>query len=79
MLAAWIAHQRTLDLSVEKVRTSAKESFGLGLSEATILSMEARVAERLGSTYEQLRAGVKEAAGVNADETTSFPINGENG
>ncbi len=79
VLAAWIAHQRTLDLSVEKVWTSAKESFGLGLSEATILSMEAWVAEQLGSTYEQLRAGLKEAAAVNADETTSFPITGENG
>ena len=78
VLATWIAHQRMLGLSVEKVRTSAKESFGLDLSEATILSTEAWVAERLGSTYEQLRAGVKEAAAVNADET-SFRINGENG
>ena len=78
VLAAWIAHQRMLGLSVEKVRTSAKESFGLGVSEATILALEAWVAERLSPTYTTLRAQVKEARAVGADET-QFRINGQNG
>ncbi len=78
VLAAWIAHQRMLGLSVEKVRTSLKESFGLVISEASILSLEAWVAEQLSPTYVTLRAQVKEARAVGADET-SFRINGENG
>ncbi|MGI0151686.1 MAG: hypothetical protein ACREC5_07110, partial [Thermoplasmata archaeon] len=51
VLAAWIAHQRMLGLSVEKVRTSAKESFGLEISEASIRALEAWVAGRLDTTY----------------------------
>ncbi|MGI0132355.1 MAG: IS66 family transposase [Thermoplasmata archaeon] len=78
VLAAWIAHQRMLGLSVEKVRTSLKESFGLEISEASILSLEAWVAEQLSPTYATLRAQVKEARAVGADET-SFRINGKNG
>ncbi|MGI0132885.1 MAG: IS66 family transposase [Thermoplasmata archaeon] len=78
VLAAWIAHQRMLGLSVEKVRTSLKESFGLDISEASILSLEAWVAEQLSPTYSTLRAEVREARAVGADET-SFRINGENG
>ncbi|MGI0155939.1 MAG: IS66 family transposase [Thermoplasmata archaeon] len=78
VLAAWIAHQRMLGLSVEKVRTSLKECFGLSVSEASILSLEAWVAEQLSPTYATLRAQVKEARAVGADET-SFRINGENG
>jgi len=78
VLASWVAHQRMLGLSVEKVQTSARESFGLEISEASLLSLEAWVAERLGPTYAQLRAGVKEAPAVCADET-SFRISGENG
>ncbi|MGI0130213.1 MAG: IS66 family transposase [Thermoplasmata archaeon] len=78
VLAAWIVHQRMLGLSVEKVRTSLKESFGLEISEASILSLEAWVAEQLSPTYATLRAQVKEARAVGADET-SFRINGENG
>jgi transposase len=78
VLAAWIAHQRMLGLSVEKVRTSLQESFGLAVSEATILALEAWVAERLDPTYLALRAQVKEARVVGADET-QFRINGANG
>lgn len=78
VLAAWIAHQRMLGLSVEKVRVSAKESFGLEIGEAAILALEAWVAERLSPTYAMLRTQVKEAAAVNADET-SFRISGANG
>lgn len=78
VLAAWIAHQRMLGLSVEKVRTSLSESFGLSLSEASILALEAWVAERLDREYARLRAEVKEAPVVGADET-SFRIDGKNG
>ncbi|EQD72681.1 transposase, partial [mine drainage metagenome] len=78
VLASWVAHQRMLGLSVEKVRTSARESFGLEISEATVLALEAWAAERLGPTYATLKAQVKEARAVGADET-SFRINGENG
>ena len=78
VLAAWIAHQRMLGLSVEKVRTSLSESFGLSISEASILALEAWVAERLGPEYARLRAGVKEASSVGADETR-FRIDGKNG
>ncbi len=78
VLASWVAHQRMLGLSVEKVRTSARESFGLEISEASILALEAWVAERMGPAYEQLRAQVKEAPTVCADET-SFRISGKNG
>ena len=78
VLASWVAHQRMLGLSVEKVRTSAKESFGLAISEASVLALEAWVAERMSPTYETLKAQVKGAVSVCADET-SFRINGENG
>lgn len=78
MVASWVAHQRMLGLSIEKVRTSALESFGLSISEATILALEAWVAERLGASYEKLRAEVKEAPSLQADETR-FRINGQNG
>ncbi len=78
VLASWVAHQRMLGLSVEKVRTSARESFGLEISEASVLALEGWVAERLGPTYERLRAEVKEAPAVCADET-SFRISGKNG
>ena len=78
VLASWVAHQRMLGLSVGKVRTSAWESFGLTISEASVLAMEAWVAERLTPGYEQLRVEVKEAAAVCADET-SFRISGANG
>ncbi len=78
VLASWVAHQRMLGLSVEKVRTSARESFGLEISEASVLSLEAWAAERMGPTYATLKAQVKEARAVGADET-SFRINGENG
>jgi transposase len=76
--ASWIARQRMLGLSVEKVRTSARESLGLEISEASVLALEAWAAERLGPAYETLKAQVKEARAVGADET-SFRINGENG
>ena len=78
VLAAWIAHQRMLGLSVEKVRTSLLESFGLSISEASILALEAWVAERLDGEYAILRAKVREAPVVGADET-SFRISGRNG
>jgi transposase len=78
VLAAWIAHQRMLGLSVEKVRMSLSESFGLSLSEASIIALEAWVAERLAPEYAKLRAEVKQAPVVGADET-SFRINGQNG
>jgi transposase len=78
VLAAWIAHQRMLGLSVEKVRTSLSESFGLSVSEASILALEAWVADRLAPEYAKLRAEVKEASVVGADET-SFRIDGKNG
>lgn len=78
VLAAWIAHQRMLGLSVEKVRTSLSESFGLSLSEASILALEAWVADRLAPEHAKLRAEVKEAAVVGADKT-SFRIDGKNG
>jgi transposase len=78
VMAAWIAHQRMLGLSVEKVRMSLIESFGLSLSEASILALEAWVAERLAPEYARLRAEVKEAPVVGADET-SFRIDGKNG
>jgi transposase len=78
VLAAWIAHQRMLGLSVEKVRTSLSESVGLSVSEASILALEAWVADRLAPEYAKLRAEVKEASVVGADET-SFRIDGKNG
>ncbi|NNN17716.1 MAG: IS66 family transposase [Thermoplasmata archaeon] len=78
VLAAWIAHQRMLGLSVEKVRTSLSESFGLSISEASILALEAWVADRLDGEYARLRASVRAASVVGADET-SFRINGKNG
>lgn len=78
VLASWIAHQRMLGLSIEKVRASARESFGLSISEASILSLEAGAAERLGATYERLKSEVRKAPNVQADETR-FRIDGKNG
>ncbi len=79
MLASWVAHQRMLGLSVEKVldqrpgELRPRDQRGLG-------ALAGKPGGRTDGTPADatLKAQVKEARAVGADETL-FRINGENG
>ena len=77
-VASWIAYHRMLGLSVGKIRSSLYETYGLELSEATVLKLERWVADTLKEDYERLREELVKADVVNADET-GFRIGGKNG
>lgn len=77
-VAAWIAYHRMLGLSVQKVQASLRQTFGLALSESTVLELEAWVAEVFGPRYAELQALIRTSAVVNADET-KFRVGGANG
>jgi transposase len=76
--ACWIAYQRMLGLSIEKIQFSIFETYGLAMGEATILKLEKWVADTLKENYEKLHDEIVKASVVNADET-GFRIGGTNG
>ncbi len=77
-VACWIAYQRMLGLSIEKVQSSLFETYGLVMGEATILKLEKWVADTLQEDYEKLHDEIVKSSAVNADET-GFRIGGTNG
>jgi len=77
-VASWIAYHRMLGLSVGKIRSSLYETYGLELSEATVLKLERWVADTLKEDYDKLREELVKAGVVNADET-GFRVGGKNG
>jgi len=77
-VACWIAYQRMLGLSIGKVQSSLLETYGLTMSESTILKLEKWVADTFKEDYEKLHDEIVKASAVNADET-GFRIGGTNG
>lgn len=77
-VACWIAYQRMLGLSTVKIQSSLFETYGLTMSEATILKLEKWVSDILQEDYDQLKEEVKKADSVGGDET-GFRVGGENG
>ena len=67
-----------LGLTLGKVQSNLLETYGITMSEPTILKLEKWVADRLKGDYEKLREQIVNSSVVNADET-GFRINGTNG
>lgn len=78
LVACWISFHRMLGLTVGKIRLSLFETYGISMSDDTVLKLEKWVADVLHDDYEKIKENVVKAYAVNADET-SFRINGENG
>jgi transposase len=77
-VACWIAYQRMLGLTIGKIKMALYETYGLEMSEGTILKLEKWVADKLQDDYDKLQKEVIKASAVNADETR-FRIGGGNG
>lgn len=78
VLASHIAHMRMLGMSIGNARTMLRESHGIGLSDATVLSMEQWVASSLEQQYGRLKKNLKRHGNAGADETR-LRVNGDNG
>lgn len=77
-IACWIAYHRILGLTIPKIRSSLFETYGIKISDDTVLKLENWVAETLQEDYSNLKEEIAKADIVNADET-SFRVGGENG
>ncbi len=77
-LIAFVATNRMRGMSVVKIQSLLWELYGLRISEATILDLEACAAQALGLWYSKLGALVRKASVVKADET-GFRVAGGNG
>jgi transposase len=77
-VTSWIAYQRMLGLSVEKVRSNLLETYAIAMSEGRILKSEKWVADLLKGDYEKIHEEILKAKAAGADET-QFRINGKNG
>ncbi|MHA1744664.1 MAG: IS66 family transposase [Promethearchaeota archaeon] len=77
-IACWIAYHRILGLTLPKIRSSLYETYGIEISDGTVLKLEKWVAETLQDDYSNLKENIAKADVVNADET-KFRIGGENG
>lgn len=78
VLTARVVHLRLLGLSASKVVDFLREAHGVRLTTAAVLKLERWAAEALGELYDRLKAEVRNAPVVGADET-KFRIAGENG
>jgi len=76
-IACWISYHRILGLTLPKIRSSLYETYGIQISDDTILKLEKWVAETLQDDYNNLKEEIVKANVVNADET-GFRIGGEN-
>jgi len=76
-IASWVAYQRMLGLSIEKIQSSLYETYNIKISRATILKLEKWVADTLKEDYEKLHEEIVRSKAINGDET-GFRINGEN-
>jgi transposase len=77
-VACWIAYQRMIGLSIEKLQSDLLETYGITMSKSTVLKLEKWVADTLHEDYEKIHEAVVKSSAVNADET-SFRIGGMNG
>jgi transposase len=77
-VTSWIAYQRMLGLSVQKVQSNLFETYGIAMGDSRILKSEKWVADLLKGDYEKIHEEILKAKAAGADET-QFRINGENG
>lgn len=77
-LIAFVATNRMRGMSIAKIQSLLLELYGLSISEATLLELEACAAQALGPWYNRLGALVRKASVVKADET-GFRVAGANG
>ncbi|MFA5861754.1 MAG: IS66 family transposase [Candidatus Thermoplasmatota archaeon] len=77
-VVAWVVHHRIVGLSIVKIQESLERTFGLRVSEATILRMETQAAEALGEDYEQIKKIIKGSDCLGGDES-KFRVHGKNG
>ena len=77
-VASWIAYERMLGLSVEKVQSNLFETYGFTMSEDRVLKSEKWVADLLKGDYEKIHEELLKAKAAGGDET-QFRINGKNG
>jgi len=75
--ACWIAYHRILGLTLPKISSSLYETYGIEISDDTILKLEKWVAATLHNDYNKLKNEIVKASVLNADETR-FRIGGEN-
>ena len=78
VLASHMSHMRMLGMSIGSVRTMLRESYGIEMSDATVLSMERWVASSLEPLYCRLKKNLKRHGNAGADETR-LRIGGDNG
>jgi transposase len=76
-IACWIAYHRILGLTLPKIRSSLYETYGIQISDDTVLKLEKWIADTLQNDYNRLKEEIIKANALNADET-GFRIGGEN-
>jgi transposase len=76
-IACWIAYHRILGLTLPKIRSSLYETYGIKISDDTVLKLEKWVADNLQDDYNELKKEIVKAKVINADET-GFRIGGDN-
>ncbi|MGI0150367.1 MAG: IS66 family transposase [Thermoplasmata archaeon] len=78
-LKTYVAELRALGMPLDKVRELLRMTFGLEVSEASLLAMEEGVAERLDGTYRGLWEELHDVGRTpNAEgDETGFPVDGQ--
>jgi transposase len=76
-IACWIAYHRILGLTLPKIRSSLYETYGIQISDDTVLKLEKWIADTLQNDYNRLKEEIIKVNALNADET-GFRIGGEN-
>lgn len=76
-LSLWIACLRMLGVSVDKVRFLLQTDYDLHVSSATIINSTSKLANFLGSDYEQLRKDLLSEKQLHGDET-GWRVKGKN-
>ena len=54
-IACWIAYNRILGLTLPKIRSSLYETYGMKMSDDTVLKLEKWVADSLHDDYNELK------------------------
>ena len=75
--ASHMSHMRMLGMSIGSVRTMLRESYGIEMSDATMLTIEQWVASSLDPLYCRLKKNLKRHGDAGADET-KLRVNGNN-
>ena len=78
-VACWIAYQRMLGLTIGKIQSSLLETYGLTMSESTILKLEKWVVDTLREDYEKIREEVVKSERCRMLTRLVFGIGGTNG